>query len=151
MFVIWFNAEGILLFLKQDPDVAHLAAVYLRWVSLGLPGRFPFSVMLVGLSDMHIKPMLSTASAGMSTSCSLSLFHLLNTPHRRYFQSQGWYNIAMESTLSHSMVIGLFAIPTRIICVVAPLNALLNYTLGIYTPRILSFSFSPRKTGSLGP
>lgn len=38
MFLIWFNAEGILLFLKQDPEVAHLAAVYLRWVSLGLPG-----------------------------------------------------------------------------------------------------------------
>ncbi|KAF8870967.1 MATE efflux family protein [Gymnopilus junonius] len=37
MFLIWFNAEAILLFLKQDPEVAHLAGVYLRWVSLGLP------------------------------------------------------------------------------------------------------------------
>jgi len=45
MFLIWINAEALLLFLKQDPEVAHLAAVYLRWVSLGLPGkasRFPF-------------------------------------------------------------------------------------------------------------
>jgi len=38
MFLIWFNAEVLLLFLKQDPEVAHLAAIYLRWVSLGLPG-----------------------------------------------------------------------------------------------------------------
>lgn len=37
-YCIWINAETILLFLKQDPEVAHLAAVYLRWVSLGLPG-----------------------------------------------------------------------------------------------------------------
>ncbi|KIL62654.1 hypothetical protein M378DRAFT_25493 [Amanita muscaria Koide BX008] len=37
MYLIWFNAEQILINLKQDPDVAHLAAVYLRWVSLGLP------------------------------------------------------------------------------------------------------------------
>lgn len=38
IFFIWFSAEQILLFLRQDPEVAHLAAVYLRWVSLGLPG-----------------------------------------------------------------------------------------------------------------
>lgn len=38
MFIIWFNAETLLLALKQDPEVAHLASVYLRWVSLGLPG-----------------------------------------------------------------------------------------------------------------
>ncbi|KAF5361082.1 hypothetical protein D9756_004872 [Leucocoprinus leucothites] len=35
--VIWFNAEAILLALKQEPEVAYLAALYLRWVSLGLP------------------------------------------------------------------------------------------------------------------
>ncbi|KAL4073511.1 MATE efflux family protein [Scleroderma citrinum] len=34
---IWFNAEPIFLFLKQDPEVAHLAAVYLKYASLGLP------------------------------------------------------------------------------------------------------------------
>ncbi|KXN80815.1 hypothetical protein AN958_07251 [Leucoagaricus sp. SymC.cos] len=35
--IIWFNSESILLLLKQDPEVAALAALYLRWVSLGLP------------------------------------------------------------------------------------------------------------------
>lgn len=38
IFVLWFNAERILLCLHQDPGVAHLAAVYLNWLSLGLPG-----------------------------------------------------------------------------------------------------------------
>jgi len=38
IYLVWFNAEDILLFLKQDPEVAHLAAVYLRWASMGLPG-----------------------------------------------------------------------------------------------------------------
>jgi Na+-driven multidrug efflux pump len=47
MFLVWFNAEALLLFLKQDPEVAQLAAIYLRWVSLGLPGKasnFPFPI-----------------------------------------------------------------------------------------------------------
>ncbi|KAF9004419.1 MATE efflux family protein [Hymenopellis radicata] len=70
MYAVWFNAEAILLFLKQDPEVAKLAATYLRWVSLGLPA------------------------------------YAFNCISRRYFQSQG-----------------LFAVPTRIIFIVAPINA----------------------------
>lgn len=35
--MIWFNAESVLLLLRQDPEVAHLAGVYLKWASLGLP------------------------------------------------------------------------------------------------------------------
>ena len=38
MFLIWLNAEPILIFLNQEPEVAQLAAIYLRWASLGLPG-----------------------------------------------------------------------------------------------------------------
>ncbi|KAJ7484512.1 MATE efflux family protein [Mycena latifolia] len=76
MYCIWFNSEAILLGLRQDPEVAQLASLYLRWVSLGLPA------------------------------------YAFNLISRRYFQSQG-----------------LFAAPTRIICIVAPINALLNYVL----------------------
>ncbi|KAF7318306.1 RNA helicase [Mycena chlorophos] len=76
MYCIWWNAEAILLVLRQDAEVAHLAALYLRWVSLGLPA------------------------------------YAFNLISRRYFQSQG-----------------LFAVPTRIICIAAPINALLNYLL----------------------
>ncbi|KAH0582008.1 hypothetical protein H2248_011666 [Termitomyces sp. 'cryptogamus'] len=37
IFFVWFNAEPILLALKQDPEVARLAALYLRWYSFSLP------------------------------------------------------------------------------------------------------------------
>ncbi|KAF8079284.1 mate-domain-containing protein [Lyophyllum atratum] len=37
IFAIWFEAERILLTLKQDPEIARLAALYLRWFSIGLP------------------------------------------------------------------------------------------------------------------
>ncbi|KAL1674618.1 mate-domain-containing protein [Schizophyllum commune] len=74
--IIWVNAEPILLFLRQDPEVARLAALYLRWELLCLPA------------------------------------YVFNNVSRRYFQSQG-----------------LFDVPTRIIFIVAPINAVLNYLL----------------------
>lgn len=53
MFVLWWNVEGILLKLGQgsyyspnsnalliiaEAEVAHLAANYLKWLSIGIPG-----------------------------------------------------------------------------------------------------------------
>ncbi|KAG8960369.1 hypothetical protein FRC03_006608 [Tulasnella sp. 419] len=73
---IWMAAEDILLFLRQDPEVAALAATYLRWISLGLPA------------------------------------YSVNTVIRRYYQSQG-----------------LLHVPTIIVMIVAPINAVLNYIL----------------------
>ncbi|KAH9896671.1 MATE efflux family protein [Cubamyces lactineus] len=35
--MIWFSSESILLFLKQEPEVARLAAVYLKYSAIGLP------------------------------------------------------------------------------------------------------------------
>lgn len=91
---VWWNAERILLVLRQDPDVAHLAAVYLRWLSLGLPA---FTV---------------------------------NAVLRRYFQCQG-----------------LFTVPTQIILVIAPFNALLDYLLVWGPPQIrLGFIGGPLAT-----
>ncbi|KAK7031271.1 ethionine resistance protein [Paramarasmius palmivorus] len=92
MLFIWLNAEPILLSLKQEPEVAHLAAVYLRWMTLGLPA------------------------------------YAFNLISRRYFQSQG-----------------LFTVPTRIIFVVAPINALLNY-FGVRKPIRLGFIGAPIAT-----
>lgn len=37
--VVWLNAEWILLRLNQEPAIAHLAGIYLRWFCLGLPGE----------------------------------------------------------------------------------------------------------------
>ena len=42
MLLIWLNAEPLLIFLNQEPEIAHLAAIYLRWAALGLPGILPF-------------------------------------------------------------------------------------------------------------
>ncbi|KAI6150066.1 MATE efflux family protein [Pisolithus thermaeus] len=89
--VVWLNAEPILLQLKQDPEVARLASIYLKYASWGLPA------------------------------------YTFNCISRRYFQSQG-----------------LFAVPTRIIVVVAPLNAFLNW-LFVY-PLGLSFPGAPIAT-----
>jgi len=74
---MWISSEPILLALKQDPEVAHYASIYLKWLLLGLPA------------------------------------YGFNNISRRYFQSQG-----------------LFDAPTRIIFVVAPINAALSYLLG---------------------
>ncbi|RDX46702.1 MATE efflux family protein [Polyporus arcularius HHB13444] len=84
---IWWSSESILLSLKQEPEVARLAAVYLKWSSLGLPA------------------------------------YAFNSISRRYFQSQG-----------------LFAVPTRIIMGVAPINALLNYLL-VWGPEPIRLGF----------
>ncbi|KAG8787544.1 hypothetical protein FRC12_015467 [Ceratobasidium sp. 428] len=35
---IWLNAEPILLHLRQEPEIARLAGIYLRWFTLCLPG-----------------------------------------------------------------------------------------------------------------
>ncbi|EGO29178.1 hypothetical protein SERLADRAFT_456573 [Serpula lacrymans var. lacrymans S7.9] len=87
VFVIWFNAESILLLLQQEPEVAQLAALYLKWSSIGLPA------------------------------------YAFNLISRRYFQSQG-----------------LFAVPTRIILVIAPINVLLNY-LFVWGPESIRLGY----------
>lgn len=37
VFALWLHAESILLALRQDPEVARLAGIYLMWICLGLP------------------------------------------------------------------------------------------------------------------
>ncbi|KAH9946486.1 MATE efflux family protein [Amylocystis lapponica] len=82
--LIWFNSESILLFLKQDPEVAHLAAVYLKYVAFSLPA-YAFN----GISRLKAS---------------------------------------------------LFAVPTRIILLVAPINALLNWLL-VWGPEPIRLGF----------
>ncbi|RSH91040.1 hypothetical protein EHS25_010216 [Saitozyma podzolica] len=38
MFILWWNIEGVLLALQQEPAVAARASLYLRWLSFGIPG-----------------------------------------------------------------------------------------------------------------
>ncbi|QRW23456.1 MATE efflux family protein [Rhizoctonia solani] len=37
--LLWLNAESILLKLRQEPKVAHMAGMYLKWFVLSLPGQ----------------------------------------------------------------------------------------------------------------
>ncbi|KAH0831104.1 MATE efflux family protein [Lanmaoa asiatica] len=37
IYVMWFNGEALLLALRQDPEVARYAGIYLKWASLSLP------------------------------------------------------------------------------------------------------------------
>ena len=64
MFLIWLNAESILLLLNQDPEVAHLAAVYLRWASLGLPGMVFDIYFFCAANNNDLQPMHLTVLAG---------------------------------------------------------------------------------------
>lgn len=45
VYVIWFNAEHILLYAKQDPDVADLAAQFIRRATLGMPPMVCYEVL----------------------------------------------------------------------------------------------------------
>ena len=70
--LIWFNSEAILLGLKQDPEVAHLAATYLKYAVIGLPA-YTFNAIsrYVALVEIYVPP--TDRCVGF----------------RRYFQSQG--------------------------------------------------------------
>ncbi|KAF9254337.1 MATE efflux family protein [Marasmius fiardii PR-910] len=41
---LWLNSEAILLLLRQEPEVARLASVYIRWMCMGLPA-FAFNTV----------------------------------------------------------------------------------------------------------
>jgi len=84
---IWQSAESILLVLRQEPEIARLAGLYLKWLSIGLPG-YAFNVVI-----------------------------------RRYFQAQG-----------------LMHVPSLIIVVVAPINAVLNWVL-VWGPQPVRLGF----------
>lgn len=123
MLLIWFNAESILLFLRQEPEVARLASLYLRWVSLGLPGMVRQFLSEPNLTN-HSKHTLLTQSVD----------DIFNHRVRRLFP------LRYRSLIIHCFAIGLFDVPTRIIFVIAPLNALLNYLL-VWGPEPIRLGF----------
>ncbi|GAB1522295.1 ethionine resistance protein [Rhizoctonia solani] len=84
---VWHSAESILLVLRQEPEIARLAGIYLKWLSIGLPA-YSFNVVI-----------------------------------RRYFQAQG-----------------LMHVPSLIIGIIAPINALLNWIL-VWGPQPIRLGF----------
>lgn len=82
--LIWFNSESILLGLKQEPEVASLAATYLKWASLGLPA-YAFN----GISRRYFQsqgayyytPMFTSADLHLSrTVCRADTHHHVHCP-----------------------------------------------------------------------
>ncbi|KAB5592883.1 MATE efflux family protein [Ceratobasidium theobromae] len=84
---IWQSAEFILLMLRQEPEVARLAGLYLKWLSIGLPA------------------------------------YAFNVVTRRYYQAQG-----------------LMHVPSMIIAIAAPINAILNWAL-VWGPESIRLGF----------
>lgn len=70
-------------------------------------------------------------------------------PSSRYFQSQGASMIESRLFLTPTFPSGLFAVPTQIICIIAPVNALLNYLLSTLLPLETKTKFT--HTHSMGP
>ncbi|KAJ3887100.1 multidrug/Oligosaccharidyl-lipid/Polysaccharide flippase [Lentinula edodes] len=44
---LWLNGEAVLLKLNQEPEVARLAALYLRYMCIGLPGLFSVPTRII--------------------------------------------------------------------------------------------------------
>ncbi|PPQ68446.1 hypothetical protein CVT26_006033 [Gymnopilus dilepis] len=120
MFLIWFNAEAILLFLKQDPEVAHLAGIYLRWVSLGLPGLFtvptrivfivaPTNVVLNWLLVWGPKPFgLGFIGAPLATAISFNLISFSSIIYGIFFTPHtAWHPISRRMLTGLGVLVNL--------------------------------------------
>ncbi|KAF8315345.1 multidrug Oligosaccharidyl-lipid polysaccharide flippase [Clavulina sp. PMI_390] len=118
IFMIWFNAEPILIALQQEPEIAHLAGVYLKWLSLGLPAYAFNSVArryLQSIGLMHVPTYivifvapinillnwllvwgppsirLGYIGAPISTACSFNLISLLTLTYALvYSPREAW-------------------------------------------------------------
>ncbi|KAJ8073477.1 ethionine resistance protein [Marasmius tenuissimus] len=96
MLSIWFNAEPILLALKQDPEVAHLAGLYLKWMSLGLPvwGPEPIRLGFIG--------------APIASAISFNLIALMSLIYGVFFVPKtAWYPISKRSFTSLATLVNL--------------------------------------------
>ncbi|KAF9445597.1 multidrug/Oligosaccharidyl-lipid/Polysaccharide flippase [Macrolepiota fuliginosa MF-IS2] len=135
MYTVWFNAEPILLALKQDPEVARLAAIYLRWVSLGLPayvfncvsrryfqsqGLFsiptriimfvaPLNAFLNYLLVWGPKPIhLGFIGAPLATAISFNVFSLLSIIYGIFFVPKtAWHPISRKTFSGLGIIIRL--------------------------------------------
>ncbi|KAG6836553.1 hypothetical protein H0H93_006860 [Arthromyces matolae] len=85
--VTWWRAESILLFLKQDPEIARLAALYLRWFTIALPAVVfnhisrPASNRVVGMGDPGTRSFLLSMGPVAMASQSIILTSAVGTWH----------------------------------------------------------------------
>lgn len=135
MFAIWFNAESILLLLRQEPEVARLAGIYLKWASLGLPayafncisrryfqsqGLFdaptriivavaPINVLLNYLLVWGPEPIrLGFIGAPIATSVSYNLVSIASVIYGVFFvEKTAWYPLSRRSFTSLGLLVQL--------------------------------------------
>ncbi|KAG1888238.1 MATE efflux family protein [Suillus subluteus] len=135
MFAIWFNAESILLLLRQEPEVARLAGIYLKWASLGLPayafncisrryfqsqGLFntptriivavaPINVLLNYLLVWGPEPIrLGFIGAPIATSVSYNLVSIISVIYGVFFvERTAWHPLSRRSFTSLGLLVQL--------------------------------------------
>lgn len=135
MFTIWFNAEPILLLLRQEPEVARLAGIYLKWASLGLPayafncisrryfqsqGLFdvptriivavaPINVLLNYLLVWGPEPIrLGFIGAPIATSVSYNLVSIASVIYGVFFvEKTAWHPLSRRSFTSLGLLVQL--------------------------------------------
>ncbi|ELU44319.1 multidrug/Oligosaccharidyl-lipid/Polysaccharide flippase [Rhizoctonia solani AG-1 IA] len=91
---LWTHAESILLVLRQEPEIARLAGIYLKWLSIGLPA-YSFNVVIRNFLRFVGAPLATAISFNLIAVCSV-VYGLLYTPGtawhpigRRSFRSLG--------------------------------------------------------------
>lgn len=135
IFTIWFNAEPILLLLRQEPEVARLAGIYLKWASLGLPayafncisrryfqsqGLFdvptriivavaPINVLLNYLLVWGPEPIrLGFIGAPIATSVSYNLVSIASVIYGVFFvEKTAWHPLSRRSFTSLGLLVQL--------------------------------------------
>ncbi|KAG1752072.1 MATE efflux family protein [Suillus lakei] len=135
MFAVWFNAEPILLLLRQEPEVARLAGIYLKWASLGLPayafncisrryfqsqGLFdaptriivavaPINVLLNYLLVWGPEPIrLGFIGAPIATSVSYNLVSIASVIYGVFFvERTAWHPLSRRSFTSLGLLVQL--------------------------------------------
>ncbi|KAG6831475.1 hypothetical protein H0H92_010384 [Tricholoma furcatifolium] len=120
MYLIWFNAESILLSLKQEPEVARLAAIYLRWVSMGLPGLFAVPtqiILIVAPTNVVLNYLLvwgppsirlGFIGAPIATAISFNLVSLLSLIYGiLYVPRTAWYPLSRRMFTSLGVLVHL--------------------------------------------
>ncbi|KAH9941296.1 MATE efflux family protein [Epithele typhae] len=135
IFCVWWSSESILLYLKQEPEVARLASVYLKWASIGLPA-YAFNAISrryfqsQGLFDVPTRIILGVApinavlnyvlvwgpepirlgfiGAPIATAISFNLISLLSIIYGVFFVPKtAWHPLSMRCFTSLGVLVQL--------------------------------------------
>jgi len=92
--VIWMSSEPIFLLLRQDPDVAELAGVYVRWSWIGLLPYFYYIVITRFLQAQNeLMPVIFSSVVGIGVA-------LIANPILIYWLDLGFVGAPLSKALS---------------------------------------------------